>query len=55
MDKLVTSENWGGTIYNSDLELAGGLLQLEAFAQTFDICECTLLRKGDNLSTTFWE
>ena len=52
IDKLVTSKSRGGTISNSDLELAGGLLQLEALAHTFDICECTVLSKGGNLSTT---
>jgi hypothetical protein len=44
-----------GTITNSDLELAGGLLHLEALTQAFDITERTVLSKGDNLSTTFWE
>ena len=55
-DNLVSAENPSGTITNSDLELAGGLLQLEAIApQTFDIRERTVLSKGDNLNTTFWE
>jgi hypothetical protein len=55
MDCLVTAENPTGSITNSDLELAGGLLQLEAITQTFDIRERTVLSKGDNLNTTFWE
>ena len=55
VDRLVTSENRSGTISNSDLELAGGLFQLEALSQTFDIRERTVLSKGDNLATTFWE
>ena len=42
-------------ISKSGLKLAGGLLQLEALAQTFDIHEHIVLSKGDNLSTTFWE
>ena len=55
VDKLVTSNNRSGTITNSDLELAGGLIQLEALCQSFDIRERTVLSKGDNLATTFWE
>ena len=54
-NRLVSSDNPTGTISNSDLELAGGLLHLEALTQTFDITERTVLSKGDNLSTTFWE
>ena len=54
-DELVTAENPDGTISNSDLELAGGLLQLECAAQTLDIRERTVVSRGDNLNTTFWE
>ena len=53
--KLVTAENPGGTISNSDLELAGGLIQLECAAQTLDVRERTVVSRGDNLNTTFWE
>ena len=53
--RLVTAENPTGTITNSDLELAGGLIHLEAIAQTFDTRERTVVSKGDNLNTTFWE
>ena len=55
VNRLITDDNPNGTLTNSDLELAGGLLQLEALAQTFDIRERTVLSKGDNLNTTFWE
>jgi len=55
IDKLVTTENPNGTISNSDLELAGGLIHLEALAQTFDVRERTLLSKTDNLNTLFWQ
>ena len=55
VDRLVTDDNPRGTITNSDLELAGGLLHLDALTQCFDIRERTVLSKGDNLSTTFWE
>ena len=54
-DKLVSSDNPTGTITNSDLELAGGLLHLDCLAQTFDTRERTIVSKGDNLNTTFWE
>ncbi len=53
--RLVSSDNPTGDITNSDLELAGGLIQLEALAQTFDIRERTVMSKGDTLNTTFWE
>jgi len=55
--RLVSSDIPTGDITNSDLELAGGLIliQLEALAQTFDIRERTVLSKGDNLNTAFWE
>ena len=43
INSLVTDENPSGTISNSDLELAGGLLHLEALAHTFDIRERTIL------------
>jgi hypothetical protein len=52
---LVTADNPHGSITNSDSELAGGLLHLDALSQCFDIWEQTVLSKGDNLSTTFWE
>ena len=54
-DSIVSSDNPTGTITNSDLELAGGLLHLDCAAQTMDTRERTLLSKGDNLNTTFWE
>lgn len=55
IDRLVTDENPDGDISNSDLELAGGLLHLEALAQTFDIRERTVLSKTDNLNLLFWQ
>ena len=55
IDSLVTDSNPNGTISNSDLELAGGLLHLEALAQCFDIRERTVLSKTDNLATLFWQ
>ncbi|KAL3822916.1 hypothetical protein ACHAXA_010699 [Cyclostephanos tholiformis] len=55
ISRLVTDSNPSGSITNSDLELAGGLLHLDAIAHAFDIWERTVLSQGDNLSTTFWE
>ena len=55
IDSLVTEDNPTGSISNSDLELAGGLLHLEAICQAFDVRERTLLSKTDNLATLFWE
>ena len=45
-DLLVSSSNPQGTISNSDLEMAGGLLHLDCAAQTFDIRERTILSRG---------
>jgi len=55
IDSLITDKNPNGTITNSDLELAGGLLHLDAIAQYFDVREHTLLSKTDNLATLFWQ
>ena len=55
VDNLVTDKNPGGTITNSELELSGGLLHLEAICQHFDIRECTILSRTDNLATLFWQ
>ena len=55
IDSLVTDKNPSGTITNSDLELAGGLLHLEAISQEFDVRERTILSKTDNLATLFWQ
>lgn len=55
MDRLITDQNPNGTITIGELELAGGLLNLECAAQCFDIRERTVLSRGDNLTTTFLE
>ena len=52
---LVTDKNPGGTITNSNVELAGGLIHLEAIVFTFNVRKRTHLSKGEDLSTTFWE
>ena len=55
INSLVTDSNPNGTITNSDLELAGGLLHLEALCQHFDVRERTVLSRTDNLATLFWQ
>lgn len=55
IDSLVTDKNPSGTISNSDLELDGGLIHLEAIAQCFDVRERTVLSKTDNLATFLWQ
>ena len=53
----MTDKNSGGTITNSDLELelAGGLIHLDAISHTFDVHKPTVPSKGNNLNTTFWD
>lgn len=53
--QLITPANPRGTITNSDLELAGGLLHLDILAQAFDTRERTILSKTDNLATLYWQ
>lgn len=55
VNQLITDKNPLGTISISDLELAGGLLHLDALAQAYDIRERTVLSKTDNLATLFWQ
>ena len=54
-DALVTENNPFGTLTNSDLELAGSLLHLEAIANNFEVQERTILSKTDNLATLYWQ
>ncbi|KAL3817629.1 hypothetical protein ACHAXA_011717 [Cyclostephanos tholiformis] len=44
--RLVTDTNPSGCTTNSDLELAGGLLHLDALAQSFDVRKCTILSQA---------
>eukprot|EP00804_Cyclotella_cryptica_P027344 CCRYP_016217-RA/>CCRYP_016217-RA protein AED:0.34 eAED:0.34 QI:0/-1/0/1/-1/1/1/0/129 len=44
--QLVTEVNPNGTITNSDLELAGGLLHLEALTQAFDVTGALSYQRG---------
>ena len=53
--KLVSTSNPLGSITNSDLELAGGLLHLEAAASCLDVRERTIVSNTDNLAANFWQ
>jgi hypothetical protein len=55
IQSLVTESNPHGSITNSDLELAGGLLHLDIIAQHYDVRERTIVSKTDNLATMFWQ
>jgi hypothetical protein len=51
---LVSFRNPHGSITNSDLELAGGIINDEAAAQCFDIRERTTKASTDNLAMMYW-
>ena len=55
ISQLITDKNPNGTITNSDLELAGGLLHLKSTVQSYDVRERTIDSKTGNLATTFWQ
>ncbi len=55
ISQLITDKNPNGTITNSDLELAGGLLHLKSTVQSYDVRERTIDNKTGNLATTFWQ
>jgi hypothetical protein len=52
---LVSSDNPAGTITNSELELAGGVAQLDVLAQHFDVREKTVHNSSDNVATVWWQ
>jgi hypothetical protein len=43
-----------GSITNSDLELAGRIINNEAAAQCFDVCKRTIQSSTDNLAMMYW-
>jgi hypothetical protein len=53
-DRLVTFRNPQGDINNSDLELAGSVIQQEAVVQCYDVRERTTKDASDNLATMYW-
>jgi hypothetical protein len=52
---LVSFSNPLGTLNNSELELAGGLLHYNVAAHCYDIRERTIKSSTDNLNTLYWE
>ena len=52
---LVSSANPSGSVTNSDLELAGGILQHDCAAACFDIRERTILSRTDNTAALWWQ
>ena len=54
-EQLDHQKNLNGSISNSDLELAGGLLHLKVIVQHFNVQERTILSKMDNPAVLFWQ
>ena len=50
----MTTDNPTGAITNSNLELSGVLLHLQAVYKAYDVRECTLLCKTENFTDLFW-
>jgi hypothetical protein len=53
--RLVSSDNPSGTITNSEMELAGGVAQLDVLAHQFDIRERTMHNSSENVATVWWQ
>ena len=54
VDRLFTYKNPGGDINNSDLELAGGVLQHCCAADCYDVRVQTVLSRTDNSAGMWW-
>lgn len=54
-DRLVSFDNPGGDITNTDLELAGSIMHQECAVQCFDVRERTTLSRTDNMGTMYWQ
>ena len=52
---LVSWTNPTGTVNNSDLELAGGIIHHDCVAQCFDVRERTVLSRTDNTAGLWWQ
>jgi hypothetical protein len=53
--RLVTFTNPGGTITNSNLELAASVAQHDVIAQQVDVREATIHNLTDNTATMYWQ
>ena len=54
-ENLVSFENPGGDINNSDLELVGSYVHHHAIVDNYDVRERTLASHADNTPTVFWQ
>ena len=52
--RVVSFDNPGGDINNSQLELAGALAQHDIAAQAWDVRHCTIATRNDNSATVAW-
>jgi hypothetical protein len=52
---LVSPHNPARTMTNIELELAGGVAQMNVLAQTFDVQEKTVHNLSDNVATVWWQ
>jgi hypothetical protein len=53
--QLVTFDNPGGDIKNSELELAASITQHYILAQSFDVREATIHNSSGNVATFWWQ
>jgi hypothetical protein len=53
--RLVTFENSGGDINNSELELAASVALHDILAQQFDVQEATIHNSSENVATVWWQ
>ena len=55
VESLVSWTNPQGTVNNSELELAGGVVHSDCVAQCFDVKERTILARTDNTAGLWWQ
>ena len=55
VESLFSWTNPQGTVNNSELELAGGVVHSDCVAQCFDIKERTTLVRTDNTAVLWWQ
>jgi hypothetical protein len=54
-EHLVTYENPGGDINNSELELTASVTHHDVLAQEFDVREATIQNSSENVATMWWQ
>ena len=55
VESLVSWKNPQGTVNNSELELAGGVIHSDCVAQFFMVKERTTLSRTDNTAGLWWQ